>query len=152
MQVCGLFHAARPTARPGSTLVATAEPTAVHAAWLPKGAFRALGSRHSVVQGDGPLVDTVLDELRAAARDHGGSVRHVPPGETLAGGTPPDVILALSATPGLPAAAAAVRDGAGSTGREGFALARRDGVTVLLADAPAGLLYGLFHLVRLGES
>jgi alpha-glucuronidase len=29
---------------------------------------------------------------------------------------------------------------------------RRDGVTVVRADEPAGLLYGLFHVVRLGES
>ncbi|BCB79700.1 xylan alpha-(1-_2)-glucuronosidase [Phytohabitans flavus] len=37
-------------------------------------------------------------------------------------------------------------------GDEGFALYRRDGVTVVLADAPAGLLYGFFHVVRLGEA
>ncbi|MEU8192123.1 alpha-glucuronidase, partial [Micromonospora carbonacea] len=40
----------------------------------------------------------------------------------------------------------------GPLGGEGFALARAEGVTVVLADAPAGLLYGLFHLVRLGAA
>ena len=34
-------------------------------------------------------------------------------------------------------------------GDEGFVLARAGDVTAVLADAPAGLLYGLFHVVRL---
>lgn len=37
-------------------------------------------------------------------------------------------------------------------GPEGFVLARRRGMTVVLAQRPAGLLYGLFHLVRLGAA
>ncbi|MDQ7904774.1 alpha-glucuronidase [Phytohabitans sp. ZYX-F-186] len=40
----------------------------------------------------------------------------------------------------------------GALGEEGFELYRRDGVTVVLAGAPAGLLYGFFHVVRLGEA
>ncbi|MGC4806743.1 alpha-glucuronidase [Micromonospora sp. DT233] len=57
-----------------------------------------------------------------------------------------DLVLALrdAAWPGAV-------DGA-APGDEGFLLTRRDDVPVVLADAPAGLLYGLFHLVRLGES
>lgn len=41
---------------------------------------------------------------------------------------------------------------AGPLGPEGFALGRWDGVTVVLADRPAGLLYGFFHVVRLGAA
>jgi alpha-glucuronidase len=37
-------------------------------------------------------------------------------------------------------------------GPEGFTLARAGGTTVVRADQPAGLLYGLFHVVRLGEA
>ncbi|WP_182885337.1 alpha-glucuronidase [Microbispora sp. H10885] len=36
-------------------------------------------------------------------------------------------------------------------GDEGYVVARHDGVTVVLADSATGLLYGLFHLVRLGD-
>jgi alpha-glucuronidase len=39
----------------------------------------------------------------------------------------------------------------GPLGTEGFALARCDGVTVVLAERPAGMLHGFFHVVRLGE-
>jgi alpha-glucuronidase len=106
----------------------------VHAAWLPPEAFRALGSRRGRVIGDGTLVDTVRNELASACRRFGGSV-------TTAGGDGEvDLVLEVSA------------DETGSLGDEGFALSRRDGVTTVRADAPAGLLYGLFHLVRLGES
>jgi alpha-glucuronidase len=110
--------------------------TDVHAAWLPPEAFRSVGSRHTVVHGDGPLLDTVLAELRQAAGRYGGTVRH---GD---GAGPVDLVLAVSAEPAE----------SGGAGDEGFVLARRDGVTTLLADAPAGLLYGLFHVVRLGEA
>ncbi len=49
-----------------------------------------------------------------------------------------------------PAEAALVELGDdGTLGDEGFLLARAGDVTVVLADAPAGLLYGLFHVVRL---
>ena len=40
----------------------------------------------------------------------------------------------------------------GELGDEGFLLTRDGGATVVLADGPAGLLYGLLHVVRLGES
>jgi alpha-glucuronidase len=143
-----------------------------HAAWLPPEAFRALGSRRILVHGTGPLVDTVHDEAARACAEHGGRVTRPTthairdgqaadaPGVPPSGGTAPaDLVFALSgAAPGHPAVrsvltdfrAAAGRSGA-AIGDEGYLLARRDGVTVVVADDPAGLLYGLFHVVRLGE-
>ncbi|HEX5404422.1 MAG TPA: alpha-glucuronidase [Pseudonocardiaceae bacterium] len=99
----------------------------VHPAWLPEEAFRALGSRHVVVRGHGPLFETVAGEVDAACARFGGDT----PGE-------PDLVLTLG--------------DAGQLGAEGFTLARSGGVTVVLADQPTGLLYGFFHVVRLGES
>ncbi|GGL15720.1 xylan alpha-(1-_2)-glucuronosidase [Sphaerisporangium melleum] len=131
------------------------EPAGVHQAWLPPEAFRAIGARRALVLGDGPLAGTVRDELAQACARYGGSVR---PGGDLASadGGPYDLVLAAGAGESLPAVAAAVRAEVRSLGAEiggeGFVLARRDGVTVVLADEPAGLLYGLFHLVRLGEA
>jgi alpha-glucuronidase len=117
---------------------------------LPPEAFRAVGSRHTRLYGSGPLVETVRAELRQACARHGGSVR-TGPGDERA-----DLVLALSGAEPLPPAATAVLAevgrGSGALGEEGFAVARRDGVTVLLADCPPGLLYGLFHLVRRGDS
>src|SRR5690606_32451245 len=136
------------------TLVAIPDRTDVHPAWLPAEAFRAVGSRRVLVLGEGLLVDTVREEVTWACARHGGGVRHRPPGETAA--EPFDLVLTL-ATAEAPAVVAAVRDefrrasGQDVIGEEGFVLARRDGVTVVLADEPAGLLYGLFHVVRLGE-
>ncbi|MED7924066.1 alpha-glucuronidase [Nonomuraea sp. LP-02] len=114
--------------------------TDVHPAWLPPEAFLAIGSRQVLVLGEGALVDTVREEVAAATARHGGGAR------------PGGCVLALSGADGLPEPARAVAAEAGPTGAEGYALARRDGVTVVVADAPAGLLYGLFHLVRLGEA
>jgi alpha-glucuronidase len=150
-------------------LVSTAHPTGVHAAWLPPEAFRALGSRRVLVCGDGTLVDTVLNEVAQACAQHGGQARRQvqrPAGAgparepTGGGGGSCDLVLAVTTAASLPAPAAAVQgelrpasgQHAGTLGDEGFALARRGGVTVVLADEPAGLLYGLFHVVRLGES
>ncbi|QLQ36484.1 alpha-glucuronidase [Micromonospora robiginosa] len=134
-----------------------AEKSTWHAAWLPSAAFRALGARDVLVHGDGTLVDTVLDEVTRACARHGGRVWHSPPWDVDA-----DLVLASrTAGPVANAAAEAARLGAtpavdgtgdGSLGEEGFLLARVDGVTVVLADAPAGLLYGLFHVVRLGAA
>jgi alpha-glucuronidase len=45
-----------------------------------------------------------------------------------------------------------IEDAGGAIGDEGFLLARQDDVTVVLADDPAGLLHGLFQVVRLGAS
>jgi alpha-glucuronidase len=98
----------------------------MHAAWLPPEAWRAVGSRPIRVDGEGLLVQTVIEELRAAQAAFGGG-----PGS-------PELVLALSPTAG--------------GGPEGYALGRSNGVTTVLAEAPAGLLYGLFHVVRLGEA
>jgi alpha-glucuronidase len=106
-----------------------------HAAWLPPEAFAPLGSRRAVVLGEGPLVETVVREIADAAAWHGGSVRRSVTGAELTGFGAPDVVFALE-------------DGVGA---EAFALARRDGVT-RVRGGPAGLLYGLFEVVRLGES
>ena len=141
----------------------------VHPAWLPPEAFRAVGSRHTLVSGDGPLVDTVFGEIERAGAGHGGAVRRA---TDEPGARPADLVLAL--TPAWPAAdrrpddareptapsdvdldavSAAHVDLAGTAlGAEGFALTRHGQVTVVLADAPAGLLYGLFQVVRLGEA
>lgn len=118
-------------------------PDRVHPAWLPPEAFRAIGSRRTLVLGDGLLAETVHDEVAQASARYGGSVRR-------AGDGPYDLVLALTTAEALPGVAGEVRPDS-AIGDEGYLLARRDGVTVVLADEPAGLLYGLFHVVRLGE-
>ncbi|MCG5217672.1 alpha-glucuronidase [Streptosporangium sp. KLBMP 9127] len=128
----------------------------VHAAWLPPEAFRAIGSRRVLVHADGPLAETVRDEVVHACGLYGGSVPH--PVSDQVGDQQVDLVLALSSMAALPAVAEEVRGealrefGPDACGAEGFVLACRDGVTVVLADEPAGLLYGLFQVVRLGES
>ncbi|MFI2506340.1 alpha-glucuronidase [Streptomyces sp. NPDC018972] len=99
------------------------------AAWLPADAFRAVGSRRSLLRaGDGPLVETVYGELADACARFGGRV-------VRDGGEDAELVLDLA-------------DG---LGEEGFALMRRDGTTTVTASGGRGLLYGLFHVVRLGE-
>jgi alpha-glucuronidase len=124
--------------------MSAADLSDVHAAWLPPQAFRAVGSRRTLVLAEGSLVDTVVDEVTRACARYGGTVRQVaaPASDDplaavdRAGRTDAfDLVLALSAEP---------------IGDEGFLLSRGDGVTRVLADGPAGLLHGLFHVVRLG--
>ncbi len=134
------------------------DPVEVHAAWLPAEAFRAIGSRRVLLCGEGLLVETVAHEIEQACARYGGSWRQREPDE---GGTdlglgsdgdgPYELILGLTSAGSLPSAADAVVE-RGALGEEGFALARRDGLTAVVADEPAGLLYGLFHVVRLGEA
>jgi alpha-glucuronidase len=148
-------------------VVTTPDSTTTHPAWLPPEAFRALGSRHVLICGVGPLVDTVYREVAQACARFGGSVRRDAnpsadgaDGADNADGAAVDLVLALSTASPLPPAAAALiaesrqlaGDAARPLGAEGFALMRSGGVTVVLADDPAGLLYGLFQIVRLGES
>ncbi|MDT0401723.1 MULTISPECIES: alpha-glucuronidase [Streptomyces] len=97
----------------------------VDAAWLPAEAFRAVGRRRSLVPAGGPLVDTVRRELEDACERFGGRVVRE------------DAELVFELTGGL--------------GEEGFALTRRDGTTTVAASDEHGLLYGLFHVVRLEE-
>ncbi|MFC7382296.1 alpha-glucuronidase [Sphaerisporangium rhizosphaerae] len=151
------------------------DPPPVHPAWLPPEAFRPIGSRRTLVCGGGPLAETVHDEVARACARYGGGVRHSAPGTTgdrspcagvggdadVPGGAeegPFDLVLALTGAEPVPDAVRRLRTkwpahGGDDrpTGEEGFVVARHDGVTVVLADEPAGLLYGLFHLVRLGE-
>ncbi|WP_434742696.1 alpha-glucuronidase [Micromonospora sp. SH-82] len=133
---------------------------AVHPAWLAPEAFRPLGSRRVLVHGDGPLVDTVLTEVTLACARFGGRVRRsaypVSSGGDPEPTGPVDVVLALRWAGPLPEpaarAVAALHERGGGIGDEGFLLTRVEEVTVLLAGGPAGLLYGLFHLVRLGAA
>ncbi|GAB3516693.1 alpha-glucuronidase [Phytohabitans suffuscus] len=97
----------------------------VHPAWLPPRAFQAIASRRVAVHGTGLLVETVREEVGATVTAGAELVLR------LTGEAPSEV---------------------GPLGDEGFALYRRDGVTVVLAGAPAGLLHGFFHVVRLGEA
>jgi alpha-glucuronidase len=100
----------------------------VHPAWLPDAAFAPLGSRRVRVAVEGLLAQTVRDEVARAVAAHGGAL--------VGADEPADVVLDE-------------RDGLAP---EAFELARRDGVTTVAAGGGPGLLYGLFHLVRLGES
>ncbi|MEW2477501.1 alpha-glucuronidase [Micromonospora gifhornensis] len=155
--------------------MSTPDPTDVHPAWLPDEAWRAIGVRRILVRGEGTLVDTVQAEVERATHRYGGAVWRNPTDADL---PPADLVLALTGAPppdsppapepGPPqtsgtlagtavAAAKAQLDIATaqvgeSLGAEGFVVARHAGVTVVLADAPAGLLYGLFELVRLGAA
>ncbi|SDT08046.1 alpha-glucuronidase [Actinoplanes derwentensis] len=140
--------------------------TPAHPAWLPPEAFRAIGARRVLVLGDGMLVETVREEITVACARFGGQVRH----RQDQAGERFDLVLALTgALPAMPTAADAGHPFLGSDaaiatwqygwrgapealGGEGFVLTRREEVTVVLADEPRGLLYGLFEVVRLGES
>ncbi|GAA3217496.1 alpha-glucuronidase [Dactylosporangium siamense] len=102
----------------------------VHPAWLPPEALRAVGSRRVLIQGGGLLVDTVRAELSRACGRFGG---------TVGGDGPFDLVLKLS-------------NGRRPPDPDVFVLSRDAGVTVVRADEPAGLLYGFFHVVRLGEA
>ncbi|GGM12180.1 xylan alpha-(1-_2)-glucuronosidase [Streptomyces fumigatiscleroticus] len=105
-------------------------PDGVDPAWLPPAAFRPLGSRRILIRGSGPLVDTVHGEVaEACARSEGRVVRGPGPGAAAF-----DLVLEV--------------DGVGG---ETFTCGRRDGTTTVTALGGAGLLYGLFHVVRLGE-
>jgi alpha-glucuronidase len=136
--------------------VTTAEQP-VHPAWLPPEACRAVGARHVLGCGAGPLAETVAGEAHSACTRFGGVATwlrgHADAGAAGESGRP-DLVLVLGRSARLPAhlAAAVERCRADSLGAEGFSLGRSDGVTVVLADEPAGLLYGFFHVVRLGET
>ncbi len=103
----------------------------VDPAWLPPGAFRALGTRRTLIRGSGPLVETVHGEVaEACARFGGRVVRGSGPADT-----GDDLVLELT----------------GSDRSEAFTYGREGGRTTVTASGQAGLLHGLFHVVRLGE-
>ncbi|MEV7886604.1 alpha-glucuronidase [Streptomyces sp. NPDC002817] len=105
-------------------------PESVDPAWLTPGAFRAIGSRRTLVRGgEGPVVDSVHEEVAQACARFGGHV------ERDASSGPYDLLLDLT----------------GDDGTEGFTFARDAGLTTVTASGRPGLLYGLFHTVRLAE-
>ncbi|MFB7758261.1 alpha-glucuronidase, partial [Streptomyces sp. NPDC056121] len=101
-------------------------PNTIDPAWLPDAALRGIGSRRVTVEGEGPLVDTLRAEV-AHAQDK----------------------FATSPTDGH---VAFRLDAEADTGPEGFTLTRSGGRTTVTAAATAGLLYGYFHVVRLGAA
>ncbi|OUD00503.1 alpha-glucuronidase [Streptomyces swartbergensis] len=113
-------------------------PQGVDPAWLPPAAFRAVGARRTLIRGSGPLAETVHGEVAEACRRFGGRVvRDAQPGEAAY-----DLVLDLDA-------GGRSEEGLGD---EGFTCAREDGTTTVTASGGRGLLYGLFHVVRLGEA
>ncbi|MFI6013423.1 alpha-glucuronidase [Streptomyces sp. NPDC051243] len=106
----------------------------VDPAWLPDEAFRPIGTRRTLIRGSGPLVDTVHAEVAQACARFGGRVER----DTGPGATAYDLLLDLNGD-------------ADRLGDEGYTYARREGRTTVSARGQAGLLYGLFHVVRLGE-
>ncbi|MFJ2172247.1 alpha-glucuronidase [Streptomyces sp. NPDC087851] len=112
-------------------------PGGVDPAWLPPAVFRPLGSRRTLISGTGPLVDTVHGEVAYACARFGGQAAR----GLRAPGVSYDVVLEVGE--------GVDRD---ALGDEGFVLVRAGGVTRVTAGGQAGLLYGLFHLVRLGEA
>ena len=106
--------------------------TEVHHAWLPPVAWQPIGSRRTVVIGTGALVDTVRNEVAQACARYGGKVR-----TARAGAGEFDLVLRTDPEAG---------DGGG------YELSRASGTTTVRAATPAGLLYGLFHVVRLGAA
>ncbi|MER5431369.1 alpha-glucuronidase [Streptomyces sp. NPDC002588] len=96
-------------------------------AWLPPEAFGPLGARRTLIRGAGPLVGTVRGEVSEACERFGGEV--VRDG-------PYDLLLELTD---------------GGLGPEDHTYAREGGTTTVTASDGRGLLYGLFHVVRLGE-
>lgn len=100
----------------------------VDPAWLPDVAFRPIGTRRTLIRGSGPLVDTVHGEVARASERFGGSVSRESGSY--------DLVLELD----------------GDDGSEGFVYGRGDGCTTVTASGARGLLYGFFHVVRLGET
>ncbi|MGA5356197.1 alpha-glucuronidase [Streptomyces purpurascens] len=111
-------------------------PEGVDPAWLPPAAFRAVGGRRTLIRGSGPLVETVHGEVAEACRRFGGRVVL----DAEAEGGAHDLVLDLGA------------DAPELLGEEGFTSAREGGTTTVAASGGRGLLYGLFHVVRLGEA
>jgi len=117
---------------------AAAGDLAVHPAWLPDAAFAALGARRVTVEiparewpaMSAQVAQTVRAEVAAATAAHGGAV--------VGAHEDPDVVLAV-----VPHS---------DNDPESFVFVRDAGSTRITAADPRGLLYGLFHLVRLGEA
>ncbi|CAM5340986.1 alpha-glucuronidase [Streptomyces aurantiogriseus] len=106
-------------------------PEGIDPAWLPPDAFRPLGERRTSIRGSGPFVETVHGEVAEACEQFGGEVVR-----GAGTGTSHDLVLC---------------QGDDDLGDEGFTYERADGTTTVTASGRRGLLYGLFHVVRLGE-
>ena len=98
----------------------------VDPAWLPDGAFRPIGTRRTLIRGSGPLVDTVRGEVAEACTRFGGAL------------VQDDADLVLELT--------------GDDDGEAYTYGGRGGRTTVTATGARGLLYGFFHVVRLGEA
>ncbi|MFD6141916.1 alpha-glucuronidase [Promicromonospora sp. NPDC060271] len=111
-----------------------------HPAWLPDDAFAAIGSRRVVVAGDGVLAGTVAEEVAAATARFGGAFSRLEVGDGVS-----DAELVLTLAHFDSASADHSTD-------ESFRFMREAGAVVVQAETDAGLLHGLFHVVRLGEA
>ncbi|HEY7222618.1 MAG TPA: alpha-glucuronidase [Micromonosporaceae bacterium] len=121
----------------------------MHAAWLNPEALRPIGSRPSRLRGKGgPLFRTVAAE-RWAAREM--FAPRLTPAQFYAGRPDPELVLTTSSSI-LPTPVWERIAGLGDLGSQGYAVDRADGVTTIFAQGNAGLLYGFFHVVRLGEA
>ena len=117
-------------------------PEGVDPAWLPVEALRPLGARRTLIRGSGTLVDTVHGEVADACGRFGGEVVRGAEEVAAPDGASYDLVLEVPAADGA----------ADGLGAEGFAFGRDDGTTTVTASGPRGLLYGLFHVVRLGAA
>jgi alpha-glucuronidase len=111
-----------------------------HPAWLPDDAFAAIGSRRVVVAGDGVLAGTVAEEVAAATARFGGAFSRLEVGDGVS-----DAELVLTLAHFDPSSHDRSTD-------ESFRFMREAGAVVVQAETDAGLLHGLFHVVRLGEA
>lgn len=115
-----------------------------HPAWLPDDAFAAIGSRRVVVAGDGVLAGTVAEEVAAATARFGGSFSRLEVGD---GVSDAELVLTLAHFD-----SSSADHSADHSIDESFRFTREAGAVVVQAETDAGLLHGLFHVVRLGEA
>lgn len=124
-----------------------------HPAWLPTAAFAAVGRRRVAVRGDGALVGTIAAEVAAATAAHGGTFTRLEPGS---GVFDADLVLTLTEDDSRSEDDSRTEeDDDGDTHAdddESFRFMRDDGAVVVQAATDRGLLYGFFHVVRLGEA
>ena len=110
----------------------------VHPAWLPDTAAAQLGRLTVRVGGNGTLAATVADQVRAATTRHGGRLLVASDGRGAS--DRPDIAFEID------------KSRAADLGAEGFAVSRRDGQLQVTAGSGPGLLYGYFHVLRLGAA
>lgn len=117
-------------------------PVGLHPAWLPDAALAPLGRRRVRVVGDDRLTATVRGEVAAATTQWGGALR-------ADDRTTADLVLAVV---DRPADGPAVGPDGPSAGPDGYVVERVDQALVVRATSGAGLLQGLWHVVRAGEA